>query len=432
MSRTDKILRRLLALHPNKLIDLKLNRIERLLGDLGRPQDKLPPVIHVAGTNGKGSTIAHLRSFLQAAGKKVHVYNSPHLVRFNERIRLAGKLVSSKRLNKALQTCEEINAEKPITYFEITTAAAFLLFSQVKADYLLLEVGLGGRFDATNVIANPLGAILTPISIDHVEFLGNDLAGIAREKAGIIKKNARCVVGQQTDIARDEIHDEAQKLGVNPIFADQDFQGYAENGRMTYQDEHGLLDLPLSKLTGPFQIQNAALAIAAVRYFKLPISETQIEAGLARVDWPGRLMPIKTGALFDMLKPGQQLWIDGGHNVAGGKVLVEALNQMAQLDKRPLVLLLGAYANKDMAGYLQNFRDLEPQIFTLPLEDQRTSWDQSELAKMAGGLGFKASSQKNIKKALLETQTINNARIVICGSLHLAGDALAQNKTPPN
>lgn len=432
MSRTDKILGRLLALHPNKLIDLKLNRVERLLEDLGRPQDKIPPVIHVAGTNGKGSTIAHLRAFLESAGKKAHVYNSPHLVRFNERIRLAGKLVSSTRLNKALRYCEDVNAGAPITYFEITTAAAFLLYSQVRADYLLLEVGLGGRFDATNVIDNPLGTILTPISVDHVEFLGDDLAGIAREKAGILKNSAPCVVGAQTNIVREEIENEAHKLGVEPIFADQDFQAYPEHGRMTYQDSMGLLDLPLSKLAGPFQIQNAALAIAAVRYFDLPVSGAQIEAGLANVDWPGRLMPIRQGALLDVLKPDQQLWMDGGHNVAGGQVLSKALGQMSAIDKRDLVLVLGAYANKDMAGYLENFKGQVARIVTLPLQDQRASWEETDLAKLARSMGFSAVSSPNLEQALGDASKTKNARIVICGSLHLVGDALAQNKTPPN
>lgn len=432
MSRTDKILGRLLSLHPNKLIDLKLNRIERLLEDLGRPQDQIPPVIHVAGTNGKGSTIAHLRAFLEAAGKKVHAYNSPHLVRFNERIRLAGKLVSSKRLNKALHHCEEVNAGLPITYFEITTAAAFLLFSQIKADYLLLEVGLGGRFDATNVIDKPFGTIVTPVSVDHVEFLGDDLKEIAREKAGILKKNSPCVVGQQSDLAREAIEEEAQKLGVEPIFADQDFQAYPENGRMTYQDSFGLLDLPLSKLAGPFQIHNAALAIAAVRYFELPVSDAQIEAGLTKIDWPGRLMPIRHGALLDLLKPGQQLWMDGGHNVAGGKVLSNALEQMSALDKRPLVLVLGAYANKDMAGYLKNFKGRVAHIVTLPLQDQRASWEATDLAALAQATGFDATSSPNLERALLAASETKNARIVICGSLHLVGDALAQNKTSPS
>lgn len=431
MNRTDAILKRLLHLHPNKLIDLKLDRVVRLLDELGRPQDKLPPVIHVAGTNGKGSTIAHLRSFLEAAGKKVHVYNSPHLVRFNERIRLAGKFVTSKRLNEALRVCEEVNARRPITYFEITTAAAFLLFSQVRADFVLLEVGLGGRFDATNVIPHPLGAILTPVSIDHVEFLGSNAAEIAHEKAGILKAGAKAVVGVQSDAGREAIEIEAQKLGVEAKYANQDFQGYLEFGRFTYQDEKGLLDLPQSALKGNFQTDNAALAIAAVRHFDLPVTDEQIATGLKNVTWPGRLMPLKRGELFDRINASQELWLDGGHNIGGAEVLADALQTMAS-DNKPLVLILGAYANKDMKGYLQQFKTLAPMIFTVPLLDQRQSWDPTSLTEMAKDLGLQAVAHNSIGTALDGAIKIANARILICGSLHLVGDALEQNKTPPN
>ncbi len=430
MSRTDTILKRLLHLHPNKLIDLKLDRVVRLLDELGRPQDNLPPVIHVAGTNGKGSTIAHLRSFLEAAEKKVHVYNSPHLVRFNERIRLSGKFVTSKRLNEALRVCEEVNAGRPITYFEITTVAAFLLFSQVKADYLLLEVGLGGRFDATNVVLNPLGAVITPVSIDHVEFLGSDVAQIAREKAGILKAGSKAVVGVQSDAGREAIEIEAQKLGVEPKYANQDFQGYLEFGRFTYQDEKGLLDLPQSALKGNFQTDNAALAIAAVRHFDLPVTDEQIAKGLKNVTWPGRLMHLKKGELFNRLNTNQELWLDGGHNVGGAEVLADALQAMTG-DNKPLVLILGAYANKDMKGYLRQFKTLAPTIFTVPLLDQRQSWDPTDLAEIAKGMGFQAFGHKSIITALDDAKKVTNARILICGSLHLVGDALAQNKTPP-
>ena len=431
MSQTDIILARLLELHPNKLIDLKLDRVEFLLARLGHPEKNLPPVIHVAGTNGKGSTIAHMRAFLEEAGNRVHVYNSPHLVRFNERIRLAGQLVTSKALNKALQTCEQVNDGRPITYFEITTVAAFLLFSQVEADFLLLEVGLGGRFDATNVIPNPFGTLITPISIDHVEFLGADIRNIAREKAGIIKSGAPLVVGTQPDEVKEVIEKEAAKLGVQAIFADQDFMGFAEHNRMTYQDEKGLLDLPLSALEGEFQVQNAALAIAAVRYFDLPVDEHQIELGLSRVDWPARLMRLSKGALVDLLAFDQQLWLDGGHNVAGGAVLAYAMREMSGRDRRPLVLILGAYANKDMAGYLQKFDPGKTRIFTVPLKNERASWDHRDLADMAQNLGFPATAMSNVKEAIIASNQIRRARIVICGSLHLAGEVLAQNKTPP-
>ncbi len=431
MSRTDIILERLLRLHPNKLIDLKLDRIERLLAELGRPQDRLPPVIHVAGTNGKGSTIAHLRAFLEAAGKRVHVYTSPHLVNFNERIRLGGKLVSEQMLGEALQTCEEKNAGRPITYFEITTAAAFYLFSRTRADYLLLEVGLGGRFDATNVIEKPLGTMITPISMDHVEFLGHDLASIAREKAGILKKNTPAVIARQPEEAADAIKREAERLGSDIRFAGQDFDFYEQYGRLTYQDSFGLLDLPFSSLKGKFQNQNLALAIAAIRHFELPPDETAIEAGLKNVSWPGRLMELKEGSLVELLDGSQQLWLDGGHNEAAGRALAEALAQMSGAEgKRPLILIVGAYANKDMGAFLGYFKGMAEKIISLEMGGERKSWSTAELAEIARTSGFEAIEAKTIQEAISLAARTVNARIIICGSLHLAGDVLSQNNTP--
>ncbi len=430
MSRTDIILERLLKLHPNKLIDLKLNRVERLLEALGRPQDKVPPVIHVAGTNGKGSTIAHLRAFLEAAGKKVHVYTSPHLVNFNERIRLAGTLVSNDILSEALEVCEEKNASKPITYFEITTAAAFHLFAKVEADYLLLEVGLGGRFDATNVIDNPYGTIITPVSIDHVEFLGNDLASIAHEKSGILKSGSPAVVGRQPEEAANAIEKEATRLGVDIKFAGQDFDFYPQHSRLIYQDGSGLLDLLPSGLSGDFQNDNAALAIAAVRFFDLPVDEKAIEKGMKNVSWPGRLMRLEGGNLADRLHETQQLWLDGGHNEAAGNVLAKALEAMPQIGgKRPLVLILGAYANKDMAGFLEHFEGMVEKIITIKMNGARQSWSAKNLAEIARSNGFEAQDAIDIETALTLATQIKNARIVICGSLHLAGDVLFKNKS---
>ena len=249
MSRTDAILKRLLTLHP-RVIDLTLERIERLLDDLGRPQDRLPPVIHIAGTNGKGSVAAYLRAMLEASGKRVHVYTSPHLVAFRERIRLGGTLVSNRRLNQVLERCEAVNAGRPITFFEITTAAAFALFAEEPADYLVLEVGLGGRLDATNVIDKPLGTIITPVSIDHTEFLGDSLAAIASEKAGILKRGAPAVIARQDEEAMSVIRKQARGLGITPFIAGEDFDGHEQAGRLVYQDEKGLLDLPPPRLAG--------------------------------------------------------------------------------------------------------------------------------------------------------------------------------------
>ncbi len=432
MSRTDAILKRLLALHPNRLIDLRLDRIERLLTALGRPQDRLPPVIHVAGTNGKGSVIAFLRSFLEAAGKRVHVYTSPHLIRFRERIRLAGMLVSARRLNAALIHCEQVNAGQPITYFEITTAAAILLFAEIEADYLLLEVGLGGRYDATNVIDHPLGAVIAPVSIDHVEFLGHDLESIAREKAGILKRGSPAAVARQPAEARDAIAAEAARLSVTPFLAGRDFDGYAQGGRLVYQDGDGLLDLPEPALVGPFQFDNAALAIAAVRHFGLPVGESDIARGLRTVSWPARMMPIRTGRLRALLSQGHELWLDGGHNEAGGAVVAEAVKALQKRHPQPLVLIMGSFANKDVRGFLAHFAGMEAQLFAVRIPSERASWTARQLADIATQTGLPAQPKRSVSAALEAAALIKDARVLICGSLHLAGLALEQNGTPPD
>ena len=421
-----------MTLHPHKLIDLSLDRVERLLADLGNPERRVPPVIHVAGTNGKGSTIAVLRAMLETAGKKVHVYTSPHLVHFRERIRLAGQLVSHKRLNQALEHCEHVNAGRPITYFEITTAAAFQLFADEPADYLLLEVGLGGRFDATNVIDHPLGAIIAPLSIDHVEFLGHHLAEIAHEKAGILKRGAPAVISRQAEEGLAAIMAEAQKLGVGPFVCGVDFDGYAQNGRLIYQDSDGLLDLPPPKLAGPFQFDNAAVAIAAIRHFGLPVTEADMAKGLAEIDWPARLMPIKTGALRGLLPEGHELWLDGGHNDAGGGVLATALEEMRGRNPRPLVLIVGNYANKDAKGFISHFAGLADKVFTVRIPGERASWSARQLAELAVDAGLDARPARSVKSALQVAAEIADARVVICGGLYLAGSVLAQNKTPPS
>jgi dihydrofolate synthase / folylpolyglutamate synthase len=429
LSRTDLILRRLLALHPNKLIDLSLDRIVRLLDQMGRPQDHLPPVIHVAGTNGKGSTVAYLRAFLEAAGKRVHVYTSPQLVDFRERIRLAGKLVTPKQLNAALEYCEAVNAGTPITYFEITTAAAIKLFADMPADYLLLEVGLGGRFDATNVVDHPLGVVITPVSIDHVEYLGHTVSIIAKEKAGIIKRGAPLVVARQTDEGMASIDAEAKKLGVIPFVAGQDYDAHMENGRLIYQDEEGLLDLPPPALRGVHQIGNAAGAIAAARHFRLPVTAEQLAIGLRNVVWPARLQPLK-GKLSALLPAGHELWLDGGHNEAGGGVLAESLREMNAARPRPLVLIMGTFANKDAAGFLGHFGHDPKKLFTVKIPGERASWSARALADVALGLGLDASPMRGVEAALKAAAEIPDARVVICGSLHLAGEVLRKNRTP--
>ncbi len=430
MSRTDAILKRLLALHP-KLIDLHLERELDLLERLGNPHRKLPPVVHVAGTNGKGSTVAYLRAFLEAAGKRVHVYTSPQLVHFRERIRLAGTLVSNAQLNGALETCERVNEGRPITYFEITTAAAFVLFAEVPADFLLLEVGLGGRYDATNVVDRPLGTVITPVSIDHVEYLGTTVAKIAHEKAGILKRGAPAVIGLQAEEGLATIEKEARRLGITPHVARRDFDGYRQDGRMVFQDETGLLDLPLPGLAGPHQIDNATLAIAAARHFGLPVTAADFATGLRTVYWPARLMPLR-GRLSALLGPGQELWLDGGHNEAGGAALAEALRDMHNRRPAPLVLVMGTFANKDAAGYLAHFKDLSAMVYTVPIPGDRAAWPARSLADLARRQNLNAAPKRSIEGALKAAAAEHpTARVVICGSLHLAGHVLSRNGTPP-
>ena len=429
MSRTDAILKRLLGLHP-KLIDLELGRTERMLEAIGRPQDRLPPVIHVAGTNGKGSTIAYLRAMLEAQGKTVHVYTSPHLVAFRERIRLAGKLVSARTLNAALEECEAANGGTPITFFEITTTAAFLLFSRVRADVLLLETGLGGRFDSTNVIAKPMGTIITPISSDHTQFLGDTIAEIASAKAGIIKRDTPLVVARQPDEAMDVIEAEARAHGVTPFAAGVDFDGFAQRGKLVYQDEDGLLDLPLPALAGAHQVENAALAIAALRHFGLAHSEDAIAKGLKTVVWPARLMPLR-GALSDHIDESQELWLDGGHNAAGATVLAQALKDMNRQRPAPLVLVTGMMASKDAARFFAPFAGMAEHVFTVPIPGEPGALSARALAGFPKAQGLSTTLARSVPAALTRAAHFPGARIVVCGSLYLAGAVLQQNKTPP-
>jgi dihydrofolate synthase / folylpolyglutamate synthase len=429
VSRTDQILKRLLGLHP-KLIDLELSRILRLLDALGRPQVRLPPVIHVAGTNGKGSTVAYLRAMLEAAGKRVHVYTSPHLSAFRERIRLAGTLVSARKLNDALERCEAANGGVPITFFEITTAAAFLLFSEVEADYLLLEVGLGGEFDATNVIDDIAGALITPISLDHTQFLGTTIAEIAAAKAGIIKRNAPLVVARQPDDAMAVIDKKALDSDVIPFAAGADFDGFAQRGRFVYQDDHGLLDLPLPALAGPHQIDNAAVAVAAVRRFGLPVSEDAIGRGLRGTVWPARLTALR-GALSAHIGADQELWLDGGHNQAGAQALAIALSEMDRARPAPLILITGMMASKDAARFFAPFAEMARKVYVVPIPGEPGALKAAELAPFARAHGLDTQIARSVTAALKMANSIPGARIVICGSLYLAGRVLIDNKTPP-
>ncbi len=341
MPRSDAILNRLLSLHP-KIIDLSLERMERILARLGNPEEKLPPVIHVAGTNGKGSTVAYIRSILEQAGLKVHCYTSPHLVKFHERIYVAGETIAEEKLSALLEECEAANGDAPITFFEITTAAAFLAFARTPADYLILEVGLGGRLDATNVIAKPALSVITTVDYDHQQYLGNTLTAIAHEKAGILKKGVPAIIGVQPDEARAEIERVAERTGAPVFIANQDWQSFEQHGRLVFQDENGLLDLSLPQLKGRHQVDNAGNAIAAIRMLDdKRVSELHIEQGLKSVVWPARMQRLGAGALTSLLPKDAELWLDGGHNPSAGRVIARAFSDINDRHSRPAGSHLG-------------------------------------------------------------------------------------------
>jgi len=434
----DAIVARLAALHP-KRIDLSLERVQRLLAALDHPEKKLPPVIHVAGTNGKGSTLAFLRAILEAAGKRVHVYTSPHLVRFNERYRLGavgeGVLVSDEELGATLEQCEEANAGAPITVFEITTAVGMMLFARHPADVLLMEVGLGGRLDATNVVDNPIAAIITRIAIDHTEFLGDTLEKIAAEKAGILKRGAPAIIAAQQREALTAIERQAGRLNVALKIAGEDWTATEERGRLVYQDDAGLLDLPAPKLYGRHQFENAGLAIAALRAIKsFKISPAAYEAGMIKAEWPGRLQRLAQGKLVDLAPAGSELWLDGGHNPDGGRAIAAALADLEERVSRPLVLIVGMLANKDCAGFLGNFTGLARRVIAVPVPGAEKGMSAEALADVARAIGLPATSRDNLDEALDAARKLDldpPPRILITGSLYLAGDVLRENGTPP-
>jgi dihydrofolate synthase/folylpolyglutamate synthase len=434
----DAIVARLAALHP-KRIDLSLDRVERLLAALDHPERKLPPVIHVAGTNGKGSTIAFMRAILEAAGKRVHVYSSPHLVRFNERYRQGqpgeGVLVSDAELSATLEECERANAGAPITVFEITTAVGLVLFARHPADVLLMEVGLGGRLDATNVIEHPLATIITPISIDHIDFLGDTIEKIAAEKAGILKRATPAIVAAQQRDALAAIERQAARLNVSLKIAGEDWTATEERGRLVYQDETGLLDLPAPKLYGRHQFENAGLAIAALRAIKpFKISPAAYEAGMIKADWPARLQRLAAGRLVELAPSGSELWLDGGHNPDGGRAIAAALADLEERVSRPLVLIVGMLASKDCEGFLSNFTGLARRMIAVPVPGAEKGLSAEAVADAARAIGLAATSRDNLIEALDAARKLDldpPPRILITGSLYLAGEVLRENGTLP-
>ena len=422
---SDRVLERLGRLHP-KLIDLSLGRVERLLTALGNPQDRLPPVVHVAGTNGKGSTVATMRACLEAAGCRVHAYTSPHLVRFHERIRLAGRLIEEEALLALLEECERANSGAPITYFEITTAAALLAFARIPADIVLLETGLGGQLDATNVVRSPAATAITPISLDHQAFLGDTIAQIAGEKAGILKPGVPVVVAPQPDEAEAVIESRADAVVAPLVRWRREWLCEAAGDRMRYAGPRWRLDLPLPSLPGAHQIVNAGAAIACLeqlRGFSLPLEA--IAAGLRNIEWPARLQRLVRGPLVEALPSGWELWLDGGHNPGAGAVLADAV---AGWRGRPLRLVVGMLNTKDAAGFLRPLAPFAEALFAVTIPGEQNPLPAEAIAAAARSVGITATTATSAAAALADIAANSPVgRVLICGSLHLAGTVLAEN-----
>ncbi len=420
-SRAEQEIERLLGIFPRGF-DLSLDRIKRLLDDLGRPQDRLPPIIHIAGTNGKGSTIALLRAMAEARGLRVHVYTSPHLVHFAERIRLAGTLIDEDYLAYTLSRVEAANAGAPLTFFESTTAAAFLAFSETPADLLLLETGLGGRLDATNIIAHPKLTIITPIDYDHQALLGNDLATIARQKAGIFKRGTPALSARQPDEAAQALEWQALKHSISLTSMGQGIDAWREGDRLIFQDEDALYDLPLPALAGAHQIENAGLAIKAA--LMLGLSTEAIETGLKTAQWPGRLQALKAGPLYAALdNPASELWLDGGHNPHAARALRDFIDRQQARDPKPLHLICGLINTKDAGEFFGHFAGLEAHIHCVGFSSD-AAIPPAELATAAQGKCLQASVAASPLEAI-KSLPPEPVRVLICGSLYLVGDCLA-------
>ena len=428
-----EVFARLSALHP-KRIDLSLDRMHRVLARLDNPEKKVPPVIHVAGTNGKGSTVAYLRAILESAGLRAHVYTSPWLVRINECFRLAGRLVGDDELQVALERVEAANAGEPLTFFEAKTAAGFCLFAQHPADVLLLEVGLGGRLDSTNVIEAPLASVITPVSMDHMEFLGDNLTSIAGEKAAIIKHNVPVISAEQPAEAVAVIERQARRMRAPLHAAGQQWHVSIERGRLVYQDDRGLMDLAAPKLFGRHQFDNAGLAIATLRAIdtiKLPQAAYE---GIVNAEWPARMQRLASGKLIELGPPGCEIWLDGGHNAEGGRVAAAALGDLEERVSRPLVVIAGMMGNKDAGAFLANFAGLTRHILAVEIPGQDNAMPPDRLADTARAQGMRVELAGSIEAALCGIAKLAYEvppRILITGSLYLAGHVLDINGTPP-
>ncbi len=424
------LLARLEKLHP-KLIDLSLDRVLRLLDALGNPQDRLPPVIHVAGTNGKGSVVAYLKAILEAAGYGTHVFISPHLRRFHERIALSApdgaEPISEAALADVLARTEEANAGRPITFFEVTTAAAFLAFAEHPADAVILETGLGGRLDATNVVKRPAMTVITPVSLDHCGFLGDTVEQIAFEKAGIIKRGCPLVVARQTSEAYGVIVSRAAALRAPVAAAGATWDAYEQHGRLVFQDEDTLLDLPLPRLFGKHQLDNAGTAVAAARRLDgFRIGDEHLGDGLTRAIWPGRMERLAPGALHELAAPGSEIWVDGGHNPAAGEVIARALADLEERVSCPIHLIVGMLTTKDAGGFLAHFQGLAELVTTVTIPGQKNAYKAEELAEIALQQGIAATPAESLEEAFLKSRTAARGpvRIMVTGSLYLAGAVL--------
>ncbi|MDN2568267.1 bifunctional folylpolyglutamate synthase/dihydrofolate synthase [Aquibium sp. A9E412] len=436
----ERAIARLQTLHP-KGIDLSLDRIRWLLAALGDPQDRLPPTLHIAGTNGKGSAAAFARALIEAGGRTVHVHTSPHLVRWNERYRLGapggGRLVDDATLAEAIERVAAANADRPTTLFELLTAVTFVLFSEHPADAAIVEVGLGGRFDATNVIARPAATLVMPISLDHEAYLGDRVELIAAEKAGILKPGVPAVIGQQdSDTARAVVIETAERLGCPLSVYGADFLAFEENGRMVYQDEDGLCDLTLPRLPGRHQVANAAAAIATVKAAGFPVGQAVADAAMAAVAWPGRLQRLTAGRLVGQAPQEAELWVDGGHNPGAGTVVAEAMAGLEERVARPLFLIAGMLDTKNQVDYFRAFVGMARHVYTVPIRSSEAGVPNAVLAARAMEAGLSAEPVDSIDNALALLRDDQEPgapapRILIAGSLYLVGEALVENGTPP-
>jgi dihydrofolate synthase/folylpolyglutamate synthase len=412
------------------LIDLSTGRIERLLERLGRPQDRMGPVIHVAGTNGKGSTVAFLRAIAEAAGLKAHVLTSPHLVRFAERIRVAGSLIAEADLAVLIDEMIAANAEAPISFNEIITAMAFEAFARTPADVTIVEVGLGGRFDSTNVFPRPALSVITPVDYDHLELLGPDLSKIAWEKAGIIKADRPVVCARQPEAAMAAIEAEAEALNAPLLVMGRDFDAWAERGRLLVQAPDRLLDLPAPSLLGDHQFANAGLAVMAALTWGHPrLDEDAIGRGVASAIWPARFQRVTAGPLYEIAKArGSDLWLDGGHNPHAGRALADTISGLAARDGRPAALVVAMYARKDAEGFFAPFASMSPKVVTTTFHSPNAAAAE-DLAAAARAAGLAAQTAPDVEQAVRAALQGEGPapHLLICGGLHFAGEVLAMS-----